>query len=77
MTIALLGLGLMGRPMARTLLNSGWSVVGWNRSPLDPTVTAGIPLAASLSEAVQAETIILMVSDSAAVDDVLTQIDPW
>ncbi|GIV89341.1 MAG: NADPH nitroreductase [Chloroflexus sp.] len=77
MTIALLGLGLMGRPMARTLLNAGWSVVGWNRSPLDPTVTAGIPLAASLSEAVQAETIILMVSDSAAVDDVLTQIDPW
>ncbi|PMP83229.1 MAG: NAD(P)-dependent oxidoreductase, partial [Chloroflexus aggregans] len=36
MTIALLGLGLMGRPMARTLLNAGWLVVGWNRSPLDP-----------------------------------------
>ncbi|MGB9737490.1 NAD(P)-dependent oxidoreductase [Chloroflexus sp.] len=77
MTIALLGLGLMGRPMARTLLNAGWLVVGWNRSPLDPTLTAGIPLVSSLSEAAQAETIILMVSDAAAVDDVLTQIDPW
>ncbi len=42
MTVALLGLGLMGRPMARTLLAAGWPVIGWNRSPLDPALTAGI-----------------------------------
>ncbi|MCS6888846.1 NAD(P)-dependent oxidoreductase [Chloroflexus sp.] len=76
MTIALLGLGLMGRPMARTLLAAGWPVVGWNRSPLDPELTAGIPLAATLAEAAQAETLILMLSDSAAVDDLLARLDP-
>ncbi|WP_322489199.1 NAD(P)-dependent oxidoreductase [Chloroflexus sp.] len=76
MTVALLGLGLMGRPMARTLLAAGWPVIGWNRSPLDPALTAGIPLAATLAETAQAETLILMLSDSAAVDELLTRLDP-
>lgn len=76
MTVALLGLGLMGRPMARTLLAAGWPVIGWNRSPLDPALTVGIPLAATLAEAAQAETLILMLSDSAAVDELLGRLDP-
>ncbi|MBO9375114.1 MAG: NAD(P)-dependent oxidoreductase, partial [Chloroflexus sp.] len=41
MTIALFGLGLMGRPMARTLLAAGFNIIGWNRSPLDPSLTEG------------------------------------
>ncbi|WP_298403099.1 NAD(P)-dependent oxidoreductase [uncultured Chloroflexus sp.] len=76
MTVALLGLGLMGRPMARTLLAAGWSLVGWNRSPLDPELTAGIPLATTLAEAAHADVLILMLSDSAAVDDLLSRLDP-
>ncbi len=76
MTIAMLGLGLMGRPMARALLAAGFQVIGWNRSPLDPALTAGIPLAATLAEAAQAETLILMLSDSAAVGELLTRLDP-
>lgn len=76
MKIALIGLGLMGRPMARTLLKTGFSVTGWNRSPLDPALTEGIPLAATLAEAAQAETLILMLSDSAAVTELLSRLDP-
>ncbi|WP_298819758.1 NAD(P)-dependent oxidoreductase [Chloroflexus sp.] len=77
MNVAMLGLGLMGRPMARVLLAAGMQVVGWNRSPLDPALTAGIPLAATLAEAAQAETLIIMVSDSAAVGDLLARLDPF
>ncbi|MEF3272880.1 MAG: NAD(P)-dependent oxidoreductase [Chloroflexus sp.] len=76
MTIAVLGLGLMGRPMARVLLAAGMTVIGWNRSPLAPDLTVGIPLASTLAEAAQAETLIVMVSDSAAVGDLLNQLDP-
>jgi 2-hydroxy-3-oxopropionate reductase len=76
MTIALFGLGLMGRPMARTLLAAGFNIIGWNRSPLDPSLTEGIPLATTLAEAAQAETLILMLSDSAAVDEMLRRLDP-
>ena len=32
-TIAFLGIGLMGRPMAANLLATGYRVTVWNRSP--------------------------------------------
>lgn len=75
-TIAVIGLGLMGRPMARTLLDAGWPVSGWNRSPLDPALTAGIPLRASLAEAAEADILLLILADSNAVDAVLAQLEP-
>lgn len=75
-TITILGLGLMGRPMARTLAAAGWSVTGWNRSPLDPTLIAGIALAPSLAAAARAEAFILMLSDSDAVAAVLDALAP-
>ncbi|GAB4443377.1 MAG: NAD(P)-dependent oxidoreductase [Chloroflexi bacterium OHK40] len=76
MEIAIVGLGLMGRPMARTLGAAGHQVRGWNRSPLDPALTAGIPLCASLAEAATAELCLLMLADSAAVDSVLATLMP-
>lgn len=75
-TIAIVGLGLMGRPIARTLIAAGHAVCGWNRSPLDPAVTAGIPLCASLAEAARAEICILMLADPPAVAEVLAALTP-
>jgi 2-hydroxy-3-oxopropionate reductase len=75
-TITIIGLGLMGRPMARTLAAAGWSVAGWNRSPLDPALTEGIALRATLAEAAAAEALILMLSDSDAVAAVLDGLLP-
>src|SRR5688500_3143506 len=31
--VGLIGLGQMGRPLARRLLSQGWQVVAWNRTP--------------------------------------------
>ncbi len=43
MDIAMLGMGRMGRAVARRLLAGGYSVVVWNRSPgrVDEVVAAG------------------------------------
>lgn len=75
MNLAILGLGLMGRPMARTLIDAGYNVHGWNRSPLAPELAAGIPLAADLASAAAADVLILMLADSNATDAVLGQLD--
>lgn len=75
MTISVIGLGLMGRPMARVLLAKGFAVQGWNRSRLEGELVEGIPLVGSLEEAAKAEVVLLMLSDSAAVDAVLEQLE--
>lgn len=75
-TISVIGLGLMGRPMARTLARAGLAVRGWNRSPLAPALTEGIALCASLADAAAAEICLLMLADSAAVDAVLAELEP-
>lgn len=76
MHITILGLGLMGRPMARTLIRAGFTVSGWNRSPLADELVAGIPRCASLAEAGSAGCCILMLADSAATDAVLAGLGP-
>ena len=75
-TITLFGLGLMGRPMARVLLDAGYAVRGWNRSTLPEELTQGIPLCDTLAQAAQTDVCILMLSDSPAVDAVLGQLEP-
>jgi len=75
-SISVLGLGLMGRPMARTLVRHGFRVVGWNRSPLPSSAAEGIPLVGSLEEAAASEICLLMLADSAAVEAVLAALDP-
>lgn len=74
--ISLLGLGLMGRPMARTLVSGGFDVCGWNRSTLDADMVDGIPLCENLDEAARADIVLLMLSDSTAVDEVLAAVEP-
>jgi 3-hydroxyisobutyrate dehydrogenase-like beta-hydroxyacid dehydrogenase len=77
MSISVLGLGMMGRPMAHRLLEAGCDVQGWNRSTLSPDLTEGIPLCQTLEEAARADVCLMMLLDSTAVDAVLEKIEPY
>ena len=73
-SIAFIGLGIMGSPMAVHLAKAGHDVVGYNRSPekTKPLVEAGGRAADSVADAVSdAEVIAVMVPDSPDVRDVL------
>jgi 2-hydroxy-3-oxopropionate reductase len=72
--VAVLGTGLMGAPMAARLLGAGHPVVVWNRTAAkaQPLVEQGARQAATPAEAAaQAELLITMLSDAAAVADAL------
>ncbi len=72
-TIAFIGLGIMGEPMAANLIEAGYDVVGCNRhpEPVERLVEAGGRGAADVAEAVgDADVVITMVPDSADVEDV-------
>ncbi len=73
-TIGFIGLGLMGRPMATHLHQSGYPLVIYNRSKsvVAELCTLGMTTAASPRDAARQSTIIIvMVSDTAATEDVL------
>ena len=76
LAISVLGLGIMGRPMARHLLHAGCEVRGWNRSELPPDLIEGIPLCQTVEEASRAAVCLMMMLDSTAVDAVLEQMEP-
>lgn len=66
-TIAFIGLGIMGAPMAGHLVDAGHTVVGYNRSrpAVDALVARGGKGATSVADAVaEAEVVITMVPDS-------------
>ncbi|KUL51210.1 2-hydroxy-3-oxopropionate reductase [Streptomyces sp. NRRL F-4489] len=70
-TIAFLGLGIMGSPMAVNLAKAGHTVRGWNRSPgkAGALVAAGGTEARSVAEAVaDADVVITMVPASPQVE---------
>jgi 2-hydroxy-3-oxopropionate reductase len=73
-TIGFIGLGLMGKPMAKNLLKRGYALVVHSRSapPVDEVVSAGAARAASpLEVARRATRVITMLPDSSDVDQVL------
>ena len=73
-TIGFIGLGLMGRPMAKNLLKAGYPLVVHSRSagPIEELVAAGAERAPSPAEiARRATRIITMVPDSPDVELVL------
>ena len=76
MSISVLGLGMMGRPIARRLMEAGCDVRGWNRSTLAPDLTEGIPLCSTVQEAARADVCLMMLLDSTAVDAVLEKVEP-
>lgn len=73
-TVAFIGLGLMGKPMAQNLLRAGFPLVVWNRTraKTDDLVRAGAKLAANPHEAAaEADVLITIVSDPPALEEVL------
>ncbi len=71
--VAYLGLGSMGLPMARRLLEAGYPVTVWNRHPdkAAALVSAGAHCAATPAEAVAAADVIFtMVADDAALETI-------
>jgi len=73
-TIGFIGLGLMGRPMAKNLLKAGYKLVVNSRSqgPVDDLVSSGAARAITPADvARQATRIITMVPDSPDVELVL------
>jgi len=72
-TVAFIGLGIMGGPMAANLVKAGFEVAGYNRSPepVKRLVDAGGRGAESVADAVRgADVIVTMVPDSPDVEDV-------
>ncbi|MDN6557182.1 MAG: NAD(P)-dependent oxidoreductase [Acidipropionibacterium acidipropionici] len=71
--VSIIGLGAMGRPIARNLLAAGFEVTVWNRSPqpVADLASAGARAAGSVAEALQTGTVISMLSNDQAVTDVL------
>jgi 3-hydroxyisobutyrate dehydrogenase len=72
--LGFVGLGMMGFPMARRLLNAGHDVTVWNRSASKAAdlVEAGAKLAAHPHEvATSASIIFLCLTDAAAVEEVV------
>ncbi len=73
-TVGFIGLGLMGRPMAKNLLKRGFAVVAHSRSPgpVDDLVAAGAERATSPADVARRATrIVTMVPDSPDVENVL------
>lgn len=76
--VGFIGLGVMGKPMARNLLNRGFSLVVHSRSqgPVDELVAAGASRAASAADvARQTIRIVTMLPDGPDVQKVLTGAD--
>lgn len=75
-TIAFIGLGIMGSPMAVHLQQAGHDVVGYNLTPdrYGPLLEVGGRSAGSIAEAVaEADVVAVMVPDSPDVRDVLAR----
>jgi 2-hydroxy-3-oxopropionate reductase len=72
-TVAFIGLGIMGRPMAANLVTAGYDVLGYSRrrESADGLVAAGGRWAGSVAEAVRdADVVITMLPDSPDVEAV-------
>lgn len=72
--IALLGTGLMGAPIARNLVRSGFAVTVWNRTAAKaaPLADEGVVIAATAVDAVRAaDLVIVLLSDGPATDELL------
>ncbi len=72
--VGMIGLGLMGKPMAANLLKAGFSLVVWNRTgaKAEELVRAGAKLTGTPREAAAASDVLLtIVSDPPALEAVL------
>ncbi|MEC4748405.1 NAD(P)-dependent oxidoreductase [Methylomicrobium sp. Wu6] len=75
-TLGFIGIGLMGKPLTLRLLQHGFRVKAWNRSPekLQPVVVAGAEASASIAQLVRAsDVVITCLADTQAVEWALHQ----
>ena len=75
LTIGFIGLGLMGRPMCRNLMNAGAELVVTNRSEqprIELEKEGATPVATPAEVAARTDIIIVMVTNTPAVEMVLT-----
>ena len=72
LSLAVLGLGSMGAPIARNLVAAGFEVAVWNRTPERARALAGARPAATPADAcAAADLVISMLADDAAVEGVV------
>ena len=73
-----LGLGMMGLPMARRLVNAGCDVTVWNRSPgkaADLVAAGAKPASRPRDISTTANIVFMCLTDAAAVDEVVFGVD--
>jgi 3-hydroxyisobutyrate dehydrogenase-like beta-hydroxyacid dehydrogenase len=76
-SIAFLGIGLMGRPMATRLLEAGYSLTAWNRTRAKAEALPGATVADSPAAAVpQSDIVITMLEAGPVVLELIGQILP-
>ncbi|HJQ46828.1 MAG TPA: NAD(P)-dependent oxidoreductase [Amycolatopsis sp.] len=78
-TVAMLGTGIMGLPMARNLLAAGFTVRAWNRSrdKAEPLTADGARVPDTPAEAVEgADFMVTMLADGPAVHEVVSAAMP-
>ncbi|HVW42526.1 MAG TPA: NAD(P)-dependent oxidoreductase [Amycolatopsis sp.] len=74
-TVAVLGTGIMGLPMARNLLAAGFTVRAWNRTrdKAEPLAADGAQVAGTPAEAVEsADFVVTMLTDGPAGHEVIS-----
>lgn len=79
-TVAVLGTGIMGLPMAANIAAAGLAVRAWNRTrdKAEPLAERGCTVVDTPAEAVAgADFVVTMLSDGAAVQDVVEQAGPF
>ena len=74
--VAVLGLGLMGQASVVRLQQVGFNVAAWNRTPRDD-LPRELSLESDLETACSAPIIVFLLSDSTAVDEMLSTIEPF
>jgi 3-hydroxyisobutyrate dehydrogenase len=75
-TVALLGTGLMGAGMARSMVRAGLEVRVWNRTRAKAEAIEGVTVADAPSDAVRgADVLVTMLTDAVAVDQAIRDAD--
>ena len=70
--VGLIGIGKMGLPIARNLMERGFEVTGYRRSGSPELAAAGGTVAGSAAEvAAEAEVLLSIVPDAAAVEEII------
>ncbi len=74
--LGFIGIGLMGKPMTLRLLQAGFKVNVWNRSPdkLAAVRQAGASVCTNIAELVEASDVILLcLADTCVVEEIVNQ----